>query len=580
MIMKRLNAFLLSLVALLLLGASTVLAQSDKGETDLGALQLNHTYNIKDAGYFYGTFTPEQDGFLQVYSDNTATLRAYKSWAGSAKETMALADNGFVQNQIHLKDNYAYNYELKVTKGTKYYMCVGTMAGDDVHVTLKMEPKTLVNLGCSVNEGAVVSPTTTSSISFSFNRSVVASSGAIIYGDNKEESVSTYSSSTIGAATVAMKIKDVLINLANAGSIKEGDVVTLKIKDIKEDPDDAERDGTEPLKYGDLSVKVKIGQMPAMLLGATMDGVPVTANTKFMTYYAPGTGKLVLNFSKELDPDYGEALLRFGDFDQADNGGYYQEDNDEKEGNFTMEVKGKQVILDFSGKRRAVNDMVSSTESDRGADFTKISLQISKITDLSGIRAYSTSSTTAGRFNYTWTLDVPEANVSSDFTPANGGSLKDADNVEIWISDEQSLSYQGVVFTYDQKENGIEPTPDADGNVDIIKEVVVDKDHFTRVADPDEEGAVILTVPVPEEVKNLKNVTVSLYKVTCVDGKDYTNIIAAKYNVVATGIDNISVVSNKAMKVYNLNGQLVREGKTLDGLHGIYVVNGMKIVLK
>lgn len=580
MIMKRLNAFLLSLVALLMLGAGTVLAQSDKGETNFGVLQLNQTYNMKDAGYFYGTFTPEQDGFLQVYSDNTATLRAYKSWAGSAKETMALADNGFVQNQIHVKDNFAYNYELKVTKGTTYYMCVGTMAGDDVHVTLKMEPKTLVYLGSSINDGDVVSPTTTSSISFSFNRAVVASSGAIIYGDNKEESVSTYSTSAFGAATVAMKIKDALIYLANAGSIKEGDEVILKIKDIKEDPDDAELDGTEPLKYGDLSVKVKIGQMPAMLLSATMDGVPVTANTKFLTYYAPGTGKLVLNFSKELKKTGAYAQLTFGDFDEADNGGYYKEDNDDKEGNFTMKVAGKQIIFDFSGKRRAVNDMVSSTESNRGADFTKINLQISQVRDVSGVKAYSTSSTSSGRFNYSWTLDVPEANVSSDFTPANGGSLQNADNVEIWISDEQSLSYQGVVFTYDQKENGIEPTPDADGNVDIIKEIVVDKDHYTRVADPDEEGAVILTVPVPAEVKNLKNVTVSLYKVTCVDGKDYTNIIAAKYNVVTTGINNISVASDKAMKVYNLNGQLVREGKTLDGLHGIYVVNGKKMVLK
>lgn len=580
--MKHLNSFLLSLVALLLLGVGSAFAQSTKDEIDLGAMQLNQTYNIKDAGYFYGRFTPEQDGFLQVYSSNTSSLRAYKSWEGTAKATMAKEDNGFVQNQLHLKNNYTYNYELAVKKGVTYYMCVGTMKGDDFNVTLKMEPKKLEYFGCSVNEGEEVSPTSTSAISFSFNRSVVASSGTIIYGDNKEEPVTAYSSSTFGAATVAVNIKDALINLANAGRIKEGDMITVKVNNVKEDPDDAQRDGTEPLQYGDLSVKVKVGQMPAMLLSATMDGTPVTANTKFLTYYAPGTGKLVLNFSKELDPDEGEAMLRFGDFDQADNGGYYQEYNDDKEGDFTMVVKGKQVILDFSGKRRAVNDMVSSTESNRGADFTKINLQISKITDMSGVRAYSTSSSTQGRFNYSWTLDVPEANVSSEFTPANGASIKNTKNVEIWISDEQSLSYQGVVFTYDLKENGIEPTPDADGNVDIIKKVVVDKDHYTCVADEEdlEEGAMILTVPIPDEVKNMKNVTVSLYKVTCVDGKDYTNIIAAKYNVVATGISNITVEANKAMKVYNLNGQLVREGKSLNGLHGIYVVNGKKVVLQ
>lgn len=75
----------------------------------------------------------------------------------------------------------------------------------------------------------------------------------------------------------------------------------------------------------------------------------------------------------------------------------------------------------------------------------------------------------------------------------------------------------------------------------------------------------------------MKNVTVSLYKVTCADGKDYTDIVAAKYNVEASGIANISAVGGKDVKVYNLNGQLVREGKSLNG---VYIVDGKKVVLK
>lgn len=241
-----------------------------------------------------------------------------------------------------------------------------------------------------------------------------------------------------------------------------------------------------------------------------------------------------------------------------------------------MKVVGNQVILDFSGKRRAVNDMVSSTESIRGADFTKINLQISNIEDTDGIRAFTTSSTTQGRFNYSLVLDVPETNVSCEFTPGNGASIKDQDEVEIWITDYETLTFQGVSFSYDQEENGIEP----EDNIDIIKDVVVDMKDIKVELDKDaiEDNAYILTVPIPAEVKNMKNVTVSLYKVTCADGKDYTDAIAAKYNVVTDGIENISWNGNKAAKVYNLNGQQV--SKDAKNLRGIYVVDGKKVVLK
>ena len=573
--MKHLCVSLVSLLAFLLLGSSSAFA-AVKDEISFGVMELNKTYNMSGSNYYYGTFTPEKDGYLQVYSNRTTNIRTFKSWEGSASATMALEDNEYSHYRIIRKDVYSYSYELPVKKGVTYYMCGNTMMGDNIDVVLKMEPKTVEYFGCSLEEGDEVSPTSTNSVSFNFNREVRATSAAIAYGDGKQEGVTPTANDY--SCSISVDLKDALLKLGTAGVIKKGDEITVVVKGIKENPENVSEG--EPVVYGDASVKLTVGEMPTMLLSATLDGVPVTANTKFLTYYAPGTGKLVLNFSKDLDEGDGDALLRFGDFDQADNGGYYQE-NANKSGNFTMQVKGSQVILDFSGKRRAVSDMVSSTESNRGADFTVINLQISKITDIDGERAFSTSSSTMGRFNYTFSLDVPDANVSSEFTPASGASIKNQDNIEIWITDYATLSFQGVSFSYDQKENGIEPEPDSEGNVDNIKDVVVDMKDIECVADEEdtEEGAYILTVPVPAEVKNMKNVTVSLYKVTCVDGKDYTDIVAAKYNVVTTGVDNISVETNKDMKVYNLNGQLVREGKSLKGLKGVYIVNGKKVVL-
>lgn len=576
--MKHLKYFMMSLMALLILGAgSAFAAAADKDEVNFGALELNKTYNMKDSYYYYGTFTPEEDGYLHVYSTGTNSIRAFKEWLGTAKATMASSENTFVLLQIRLKDNFCYNYELPVKKGVTYYMCGNTMKGDNINVTLKMEPKTIEYLGASVGEGEEVSPTGSSSVSFSFNRPVVATSAAVIYGDGEEMSLSPRSSSY--ACSVSTDVKDAFVKLANNGKIKTGDKVTIVLRGVKEDADDVQ-EGDEPIVYGDVSIKVTVGDMPAMLLSATMDGVPVNANTKFMTYYAPGTGILKLTYSKELEENSSAyAQLTFGDFDEADNGGYYKERSG-VEGNFTMKVEGNQVILDFSGKRRTVSDMVTSTESKRGVDFSIINLMIANLTDFNGVRVNSNGSTTTGRYNATFSLDIPTANVASEFTPANGTSIKNVDYIEIWIQDEQSLSYQGISFSYNKQENGIEVKADDDELVDVVEEIVVDKDQIKREY-IEEEDAVVLTVPVPADVKDKKNVTVALYKVTCVDGKDYSKIVAAEYNPAeATGISNISLDVNKAVKVYNLNGQLVSEGKSFNGLKGIYIVNGKKMILK
>lgn len=577
--MKHFYVFMMALIVSLFLGVVSVSAAT-KDEVDYGVMELNKEYAMTSGSNFYGTFTPEKDGYLQVYSTGSDNIRPFKVWEGTAKETMALKDNEYSHVKLKAKTGYSQNdYEMPVKAGITYYMCGSNSSGTAVKITLKMEPKTIEYFGSSLDDDDnEVSPTSNNKVTFYFNRAITASA-FIVYGDNKEESVTATFSSWSNSA--AANLKESLLKLVTAGNIKEGDDLTIVLRNIKENAEDA--GDAEPLVYeGEVKVKAKMGKAPAMLQGATLDGVPVTADTKFLTYYAPGTGKLVLTFSKPLDSDSGSANLTFGSFDDKDNGGYYREDNDDASvaNAFTMKVDGNQVILDFSGKRRAVNDMVSSTESIRGADFTTIKLQISNIEDTDGTRAFTTSSTTQGRFNYTFALDVPETNVSSDFTPANGASIKDEDEVEIWITDYETLTFQGVSFSYDQKENGIEPEVDSEGNIDIIKDVVVDMKDIQVEKDMDdvEENAYILTVPIPAEVKNMKNVTVSLYKVTCADGKDYTDVIAAKYNVVTDGIENITWNGNKAAKVYNLNGQQV--SKAAKNLRGIYVVDGKKVVLK
>lgn len=567
--MRQIYNFLLSVVAFLLCVNSTFAI--DRTENDLGTLELGKEYTLSGNNYSYAEFTPEEDGYIQVYSSSSNTFRPFKVWKGSAKETMALADNSFVLTPLILKDYSGFNYELPVKKEVTYYMCASTMAGDNIKVTVKTEPKAIEYYGSSVTEGEVVSPTKTSSVSFNFNRPVVASSAAIIYGDNQREAVTSRASSTSYACAVAVDVKSALVKLAAVGKINVGDELTIEVKGISEDLDYV-AEGDAPLTYGDVKLKVKLGALPAMLESATLDGVPVTSSTKFLTWYGEGKGKLVLTFSKNLRAtgNTAAAILRFGDSDKQEQGGYYQENNDEKVGDFTLQISGKQIILDFSNKRRTVADMVKSTESNREDAFTKINLEINKVKSSDGSLAYSESSQTMGKFNFSFDLDVPVANVTSEFTPANGKSIKDVDEVEIWITDANQLSFDGVNFKYVDENN--------------VEQCVTVTD-YTWEADEDdlEEDAYTLTVKIPEEVKDKNNVVVSLNNVLCSDGKDYSNSIAAKYNVVATGIANISVEGNDTVKVYNLNGQLVSEGKessAFQGLKGIYIVNGKKVVFE
>lgn len=549
--MKHFYKLLTCIAAFLLLGTMSSLAEINLGEVELGK-----TYSLTSNEYYYATLTPQEDGYMQVYSTSSGTLRAFKTWEGSAQATMALAENNYVQNKLLTsKENYGYNYEIAVKKGVTYYLCCYTLASSKFDVTVKMEPKKLEYLGSSVTAGAEFSPTSTSSVSFQFNRSVVCSSAAIIYGDNQREAVPSRSSSY--ACTVSADLMNTLINLASNGKIKAGDEFTVEVKNVTENPEDV-AEGAEPLVYGDVSLKLKMGNLPAMLESVTFDGVPVTNSTKFLTYYAEGKGKLVLTFTKELSDEYGSATLRFGDFDKQAEGGYYQEVDGM---GFTMTIKGKQVILDFSGKNRRISDMVSSTESDIEDAYTKINIEIARLRSIDGVKPYSTSA--SGKFNYSFDLEVPVVNVSSEFTPANGASIKDEDEIEIWITDAEQIKFDGVDFKYVDDNN--EPQ-------------VITVTEYTW--EPDEDGAYILTVKIPEEVKTKNNVTVCLDNIFCADGKDYSNIIAAIYNKVADGISNITVETNKNMKVYNLNGQLVRKGKSLSGQKGIYVVNGKKVVLK
>lgn len=94
---------------------------------------------------------------------------------------------------------------------------------------------------------------------------------------------------------------------------------------------------------------------------------------------------------------------------------------------------------------------------------------------------------------------------------------------------------------------------------------------------------VSLSMPVPSTVKNLDKCKVVVMMLDGDNGK-FINAIRVGLNS-STGISHVTGNSASAglVKVYNLQGMKVAEGSyeaATDGLHGIYIVNGKKVVLK
>lgn len=562
--MKKFYNYMLAVLACLLLGTSTALAV-DKEEVDFGNMELNKAYQMEDFKTFIGTFVAPKTGYLLVRATYADILKPYKERRASIMETVSDSENQYDCTQMKgygtwtgdgMEENYLSAWEMPVEEGKTYYLATGSVMTKS-KVVLTMDERDFVMTSTFGDADKVITPTVNGTLSFLFNRPVSYSSAILKIGNTQ---ISVVGRTSEVQCSMAFELKTVLINQMRAGFAKTGDPFTLVVNGVKSADGKMLYQGS-----GVISMDFTLGDMPTLIMEES-------ANFKenFLTWYESGDEKgiFTLTFNNPLSEDNKsiKALLRFGDSDQQDNGGYYQETANQP-GSFTMKVVGNQIILDFTGKRRTIADMVTSTESTKPDAYKLLNLEISQVRDANGVKTYSESSSSSGKYNYSFNLDIPKTDVQSDFTPANGSNIDKIDEVEIWINDDSKLKYDGIDFVY--TENSEEK---------VI--TVTDFDKVADVPEGDADDAVLITVKIPAEAKGHGSLLVRLHNVSCADGKDYSSVIAAQYVSGSTGIANVTVEGQTAVKVYDLNGQLVRQDKSLHGLHGVYVINGKKAVLK
>lgn len=505
---------------------------------DLGELVLDTDYVINDDFSDYiGSFVAPSSGTLIATSTDTYTLQPYRERLSDMEsEGNAI---GFV-----LDNPYgAKQYHFDVVEGTTYYFYIAfsmsqftfrlTMdAGEGIELT-KSTPE--VGSTISISDGAL--------ISLQFNRAVNLDPTAQIIAGNSIATADINGQNNI----YSLEIKQPLFDWLQDGTLKGGDKVKVRINNVTAAEDASVVYGTD----GTLEIEYTVGGMPITLQSAeNTSGI-------FKSYYLESDPTSVVTLTFDGDVASANASLSFGSPEVE--GDFYNE-------TLTPVIEGNTIKVSLANVIRTPDNMVSS-----GTNYGNMTLTVSRVVDTTGQFAYSDTQGSVGAFSFTFSdLEVVTADVISEFTPASGANLDDVATIEIWITDENKLQYDGVLFTF---------TDDNEERIDLI----VANDQITKEADPYDADAAILTVPVPTIPEGGWYVAVSLYNLTSADGYDHSDQVYAEYLAGNTAINNIFGDEVSEYTVYNTNGVLVLHTTSRDEVNnlpnGIYIINGKKFLI-
>lgn len=437
---------------------------------DLGILELDKEYTMEanKKGYI-ATFTVPKTGILTCSGQMANHFRAYEN---AEHDGQTLGEWDFASQTM----------TISVTEGQVLYFNEpwGWYSGT-FKLTMPGEEGIILEMReASPADGSVAPTAAGGLVEVFFNVPVISTAAAdLTIGSIKIGSVTP----RIGGTVVSIEMASYLLTAYDRGLVKEGDELTITFHVAAKNDTNVK---------GDYTVTYRCPAQIVHLKNATH--IPAA----FLSYWVTGDmdGVLRLEFTGELNTAGGNAVLGYGDL-ESETGDYYTE-------TIPYTVEGNVLSLDLTGKLRTPNNMVPS-----GTNYGIMSLQVKGIKDKDGNFVYSEGQGTIGSYAYSFDYKLLSFDIDHEFYPAEGASLANEKEVEIWIRGEEHLIYNGVKFTYVE-----------DGTT---KEVVV-----TNVNREELAGEVTLTVAIPEEVKGKTNIEVSLNELQCKDGQDHQ--ISARYD--------------------------------------------------
>lgn len=455
---------------------------------DLGVLETNNGYDIDSKALYKGSFTAPEEGTLVVQSSNYDLLQPYN-------------DEGLTDriNYTFLRDNNTGHgsYKLKLTKGQTIWLAYNGLNkatntltfGDDAAAKMALNevlPAAHDTVMC----------TKTRQIAFRFNNPVACSRVEFINGNYTKRL-----DAQITKSSILLDIKETFYKFMKENNLKENDEFTIRLSGVRSAEDAENILGTD----GILETKFICGKKPVALLSEGN----YSNDHKFLSFWPTGTpdGIFTLQFDGDLQVPTAEgynttAQLTYGDMSTEAAERYME--------NLNIKIEGSKLTIDLTGKDRTPYKMLGSN-----ALYDNILFAISHVRDAEGYPVYSSGSGSIGSFTRSMPYELVSVEANTEFTPANGESLKGVDNLEVFATDYKKFSFSGVKFTYTVNKE--------------TKSVVVT--NYTATADDAIEGAYTINIPVPAEVKaGASNVMVSFENLVAADGKDHSAKFSAIYD--------------------------------------------------
>ncbi len=464
-------------------------AQAARQPLDYGALELNKAYAI-EAQYQYvaGYYTATETGVLTVTSTNSDVFTPF-----SDKACTQVMDVKYLYDTT---PTYHAYYSLNVTAGQTIYFRYNGINNAENTLTFSTDDK-LELTSQSTEAGSTIMCTSTSQLSFNFNRTVDAQKVEIVAGETTKQ-VSFYTSGN----TIYFEVKAPIYELMDAGALSEGQTFTVRLVGVHAEDDAAKTLGED----GTVAVDYVCGAKPLKLTSSTNFD-----NThKFLSFWPKGDadGIITLTFDGNIKIGEDKVQLTYADTSSG------SEASNKYVETPPYRVEDNQLIIDLTDKERTPQSMLGTT-----ALYDNMMLTVSNVCDLAGNPVYTTSSGSRGSYTRNMPYSIETVNISTELIPASGSMLGDAENIEVFATDYQKISFTGAKFTY---------TDLNDNNA--VKTAIVAKDQCTETADADIEGAYTLKVPVPAEVRRQKDIFFTLTGLQAADGKDYSSLFSAKYN--------------------------------------------------
>lgn len=476
-------------------------------------------------------FVPKEDGILRIYAQET---NISVSTEGDDETCKTVLGKNVGEEYISYKIS-AWKYkpttdedgtawsgytEASLKAGKAYYINVpGTLSSSKFFKGVIETGVTELKLtAVNFDEGKVfdITDTRCGQLNLSFNMNAKADDTNIKIGNIIDCNVETRTSTNAGGLYVLLK--DSIISWLNAGKIVGGEEMTITVKNIRAAADDNIKYG----KDGNLTLKYLTPGMPHNLVSKQLP-------KPFLSYWPKGDerGMIVLTF--DADVMQGEAQTAKGSFTvgNAELDDVYVEYLDPS----MFRAEGNKLYIDFTGKLRTKETMGLKK------DWGYLILRLMNIKMADGSNVFSEGAGASGSFTFTLSFEEVKSNVAFELTPADGEKLTEND-VKIYFSEKNAISFEGVKFTY-QDEN--------------------DKNHQTIVKEgitstPEGEDAIEYTIPITDQIKNGKNVRFTLTGVVANDGLDHSDI-TARWNpgpeLVATlAPSNLSVKDGSYVKSY------------------------------